>query len=192
MDYVYTCMFIALTGTLGAGKDTVAQYLVTQGWQHISLSDALRGYVAEKGLPSTREELTRAGNYLRFAYGAGVLAERALKLVDQDHVVFSSIRHAREAAVLVEHGALVVAVDADIRIRYDRIVQRARAGEELLSFEQFEHQQQADLSGKGHLLQTGEVMRMAAYTLTNDEGVEQLLNQVDQLLDMLRKQGVLS
>ena len=39
---------IGVTGTLGSGKDTLAAYLVSKGFEHISLSDLIREELKKK------------------------------------------------------------------------------------------------------------------------------------------------
>ena len=50
-------MIIGLTGSYGAGKDTVADYLKAKGFGYHSLSDILRGELVRSGQSITRESL---------------------------------------------------------------------------------------------------------------------------------------
>ena len=43
-------MIIGVVGTIGSGKDTVAEYLNQKGFQSISLSDILRGIMKQENL----------------------------------------------------------------------------------------------------------------------------------------------
>jgi len=58
-------MIIGITGSLAAGKDTVAQILEENGFRHISLSQILRDLVIKKGGDLSTASLTEEGNLLR-------------------------------------------------------------------------------------------------------------------------------
>ena len=131
-------MIIGLTGKFAAGKGTVADYLVARGFHYHSLSDVLREELAARGVPESREALMAVGNELRREGGPGVLAERiGARLVDgADHIV-DSIRNPAEVAHLrALPGFHLVGVDADPRVRFERLVARGRVGDPT-SFEAF-------------------------------------------------------
>ena len=69
-------MIIGLTGTNGAGKTAVADYLESLGFGRHSLSDEIRRELAERGLPATRENLIQQGNAIRAGEGRSALADR--------------------------------------------------------------------------------------------------------------------
>lgn len=139
-------MIVGLTGRNGSGKGTVAQWFVDRGFGFSSLSDAIRADLRERGLETSRDNLTAAGRRLRREGGPGVLAERTLRSIapDADHVV-DSIRNPVEVQVLRRRpGFLLIEVVADEKIRYQRMVARNRSGD-AHSFEEFRRQEQAEL-----------------------------------------------
>jgi dephospho-CoA kinase len=140
-------MIIGLTGRNAAGKGTVADWLVAQGFHYTSLSDAIRAWLRQQGLEPTRDQLTWAGRTLRAEGGPGVLAARTLAaLPDGRDVVVDSIRNPAEVAVLrARPDFLLVEVFADEHVRYERLRARARAGD-AQSFEEFVRQEQAELT----------------------------------------------
>lgn len=72
---------LALTGPFGAGLTTAAQRMQTNsGYQHISLSDALRReWLSRYNDPSpARSDLQRLGDELRQADGPGALTRELL------------------------------------------------------------------------------------------------------------------
>lgn len=131
-------MIIGLTGKFAAGKGTVAEYLGRIGFAYHSLSDVIREELAARGVTESREHLTAVGNELRRAEGPAALARRiAGRLGDgRDHIV-DSIRNPAEVEVLREvPGFFMVGVDADPRVRFERLVKRGRQGDPT-TFEQF-------------------------------------------------------
>lgn len=136
-------MIIGLSGTFASGKDTLSHHLVqTYNFMHISTGDMVRA-VAEAEYGNTeRPTLVKTANELRAKRGPGVLAELAVERFEEERgsytgVVISGIRSLGEANVIQAKGGVIVFVDAPIEVRYQRIKDRHRANEELLSFEEF-------------------------------------------------------
>ena len=131
-------MIIGLTGKFAAGKGTVAEYLGRRGFAYHSLSDVIREELRARGIAESRENLTAVGNELRRAEGPAALAGRiAGRLRDGRSHIVDSIRNPAEVEVLREvPGFFMVGVDADPRVRFERLVRRARQGDPE-TFEQF-------------------------------------------------------
>ena len=86
-------MIIGLVGRNAAGKGTVANYLKEKGFYYFSLSDVLRQEAEKRGLEENRENLIAIGNELREKFGAQVLAEKAVEILEKDrNYVIDSIR----------------------------------------------------------------------------------------------------
>lgn len=66
---------MGLVGTLGAGKSTAVEYLISKGFEYIKLSDIIREKSNRKNLD--RANLQDIGNALRRKYGSGNLAKEA-------------------------------------------------------------------------------------------------------------------
>jgi len=132
-------MILGVTGYFCAGKDTLAQFLEKRGFVHISLSDIIRAEIRSRGQRVTLKRLTDVGNELRRRYGAGVLAVRALRRMNQyTRYVVTSIRHPAEIETLrLRRDFVLVFVDAPQRVRWERSLARARKGDELPTFEEF-------------------------------------------------------
>jgi len=181
-------MIIGLTGTYGAGKDTVAEYLEKKGhFFHYSLSDELRRELEKRGIPPLRENLIRVGTELRRAEGNSVLAKRVLAgCKPGKNYVITSIRHPQEIEELRKQaGFFMVNVDAPVAVRFERIRKRNRRGdpetqEKLLEMEKMESQ----TSGSGQ--QLGECRKLADFTLLNGaDSLESLYVRIDNMLVQL-------
>jgi len=181
-------MIIGLTGTYGAGKDTVAAYLEkSRGFTHYSLSDVLRLELEKMGLQPTRENLIRTGTELRQNEGSSVLAKRILTNFKKgNNYIVTSVRHPAEISELKKHeGFFMVNVDAPAEIRFERLTKRARSGdpetlEKLLEMEKLESQ----TSGPGQ--QLGECRKLADYTLLNDvPNLQTLHRRIEEMLSIL-------
>ncbi len=175
-------MIVGLTGRNASGKGTVAAWLVAQGYHYTSLSDAIRSWLAEKGIEPTRDNLTAAGRQLRSEGGPGVLAERTLRTLPTDRpCVVDSIRNPAEVQVLRSApGFRLIEVAADERVRYERLRSRARAGD-AQSFEEFQRQEAAELtstSAAGQQLVA--TAALADETLRNDGSEAELVALLSQ------------
>ena len=141
-----------LTGTHGAGKGMLVSFLKQCGFAHFSArDDVLWPEVRRRGLPdNTRDSLSIVANKLREENGAEYVAFRLYELArstGRDAVIESiytlgEISRIREAA---EGRFILIAIDADIRIRYDRITKNRRGETDMISYEKFFEQQSREL-----------------------------------------------
>ncbi len=140
-------MIIGLTGRNASGKGTVADWLVAQGFFYTSLSDAIRTWLTEQGLETSRDNLIYGGRTLRSQGGPGVLAVRTLQSLPAGRdVVVDSIRTPAEVEALrTRPDFVLLEVFADERLRYDRLKARGRAGD-AKDFDEFVRHEQAELT----------------------------------------------
>ena len=131
---------IGITGTIGAGKGTIVDYLVKEkGYVHYSVRAFLAEEVQRRGLEVNRDTLTEVGNDLRAkhspSYIATQLYERAF--ATGKNAVIESIRALGEVNALRSKGNFYLfAVDADQKTRYQRITER-KSETDSVSFETF-------------------------------------------------------
>ena len=120
-------IIIGLTGRIGAGKSIVSGWLRQKGFAYYRLSDIVREEAGKKGIPIVRQVLQDIGDDLRKKNGDGILAERILEKISGDKVVIDSIRNPGEVEVLKRNPEFkLVAVDADPKIRFERVKERSR------------------------------------------------------------------
>lgn len=146
---------IGLGGTNGSGKDFVGELLAREhNFMFISVTDLLRAEATLRREPVEREVLRTISAEWRRESGLGVLVEKAyeeyLKVADKyDGVVMASMRNPGEADTIHKLGGVMVWLDADSRIRYDRIqtnaVARNRAEEDNKTYEQFLAEEEAEM-----------------------------------------------
>ncbi len=177
-------MIIGLTGTNGAGKTEVADYLRSRGFEYHSLSDEIRAEIRNRGQEITREVLIAVGNELRSRYGPGVLAERVLRRLDRNHnYVVDSIRNPSEVEALRSRGDFqLLSVDADVRLRFKRTRERGRE-RAAQTLEQFTAEEARELDSRDpanqQLIAT---RRLADITIQNDGSIQELRMQLDRIL----------
>ncbi len=177
-------MIVGLTGKFAAGKGTVAAYLGRLGFSYHSLSDVIREELAARGIAESRQALTELGNALRRADGPAALAMRiGDRLRDGgDHIV-DSIRNPAEVEVLRKiPGFFMIGVDADARVRFERLLLRGRQGDptSFAEFEAFEERETRSTDpSTQQLLAT---WALIDETVHNDGSVEELEAAVSAIL----------
>jgi hypothetical protein len=94
-----------------------------------------------------RPTLVKVSNQMRAERGAGVLVDLCVehykKSGNKVGLVASSIRTKGEVDEIKKQGGLLIFVDADPKIRYERLKSRGRA-DDFISYKQFLDQQQAE------------------------------------------------
>ena len=94
-------MLLAVTGRNAAGKTTIVEWFVSQGWNGCSCSDAIRHWLRENNQEINRENLTQGGRTLRSQGGPGILAELLLERISpKQPTIIDSIRTPDEVHAL--------------------------------------------------------------------------------------------
>lgn len=177
-------MIIGLTGTNGAGKGTVAEILREKGFEYTSLSDELRIELKKKGKEAVLDNLIAIGNELRKKEGPGTLSKRVLKRIGdkEGNFIVDSIRNPAEIEELKKNKRFIlIAVDAPIELRYERIKARKRASD-FVSFEKFREQEEVQLKGGKTGQQLLNCINLADHRIINDGTKEELKKKVDDIL----------
>jgi dephospho-CoA kinase len=179
-------MLIGITGTDGAGKGTVVEYLVKQrGYIHFSSRGLITRELHKRGLPTDRPHLRQMANELRATHGDDYLVRAALsevREVAKAHMIVESIRTVAEAETLKRAGGILLAVDADVSIRYNRIVGRGSSSDHV-SFDEFVRHEALEMNDPDpHGMQKATVMAMADYVIMNNGSIEVLGELVEKAL----------
>lgn len=185
---------IGLSGTNGSGKDTVGMLIAEKyNYLFISVSDLLREEVRRRGLEVARENLRSVSTEWRREGGLGVLVDKAVeyyKATEGDYrgLVMASLRNLGEIDRLHALGGLSVWVDADPRIRYERIHKsnRGRAGEDNKTYEEFLREEEAEMHPPDpddpSLLNGAGVKALADVTIVNESDLRALAAQLPKIL----------
>lgn len=173
---------IGLAGTNGSGKDTVGNILATyHGYLFVSVTELLRKEARRRELSVDRESLRSISIEWRRGLGLGVLVDKAIAEYEKNAdrysgVVIASIRNHGEADRVHEFGGTMVWLDADPRVRYDRIQKnlaaRNRTEEDNKTFEQFLAEEATEMhrpkGGDAATLDSAEVKKRCDIIITNN------------------------
>jgi len=183
-------MIIGITGSDGGGKGTVVDYLVTKGFTHYSSREFIVAEIERQGLPVDRNQMRLTANELRAEHGNEFVVKQAYEKAQRegkDMVVIESIRALAEAKYLKDQGGILLSIDADPVVRYER-VQARRSDTDKVTYEEFlahEELEKNDPDPNG--MQKTKVMVLADYTITNDGSLEELQAKVDEFLEQIVK-----
>lgn len=176
---------IGITGTNASGKDTAAEFFQQLGFKPFSLSDILREEAEKRGLAKNRDNLQNIGNELREKSGFGYLAKETLKKIKGNAIV-TSIRHPEEVKILKqEQNFFLIAVDAPIKLRYERAQKRAGA-QDAIDFETFRKQEEKEFKQSGAAQQIDKCMQMADYKIENNRTKEEFYQKLENLFKSIR------
>ena len=172
---------IGLTGTNGAGKGEVAAFFQKKGYAYFSLSDLIREELRKKGKELSRDNLIQMGNKLREKFGADVLARRIMEKV-KGKAVIDSIRNPHEVSFLRKQpGFILLAIDAPVELRYERIRRRGRQ-ESATTLQEFIAKEAEEMTHieKGQQLKA--CMSLADFKILNDGSLDSLHNKLEKFL----------
>lgn len=178
-------MIIGITGTNGGGKGTVVDHVVTKGFAHYSVRSFLTEELTRQGRGHDRSELRLLANELRAtkdpAYIIRTLYEKAVQ-DGVENAVIESVRNVGEAEFLKSKGAKLLAVDADQKLRYER-VQKRRSTTDQVDFPTFVHHEEREMRPEGpHDMDVRGVIAMADFTIQNNGTLEELHKKADAFL----------
>jgi dephospho-CoA kinase len=136
-------MIVGLTGSFGAGKGWVADYLATEkNFSHFSARTFIIAEIIKRGLEVDRNSMAEVANDLRKNHGPTYIFEQLVAMADEHggDCVIESIRAVAEARYLKEEGGVVLGIDADPKLRYERIVKRGSETDNV-TFEEWSQQE---------------------------------------------------
>lgn len=179
-------MLLGITGTDGAGKGAVADYLVKEkGFVHCSARAIWEDEFAKRGMESNRANMRLVANELRSKHGNDFLITYYLKKIEKEQIknaVIESIRTTAEVDTLHKNGGVLIAVDADQYLRYDRIQERKSSSDQI-SFEEFvAHEKLESDDPDPNGMQKAKVMEMADHTILNEGTLEELHQKIEAVL----------
>lgn len=187
---------IGISGTNGAGKDTVGLKLQEEhGYLFVSVTDVLRAELKRQGFPADREHLRELSASWRRQFGYGVLIDRAMDVYyskprdKYKGVVIASLRNPHEVDRIHELGGEVWWLDADPLLRFERIkanaAVRARPEEDEKTYKEFLAEERAEMfpTGDEATLNMSGVKAKADVFVDGGLPLAQVSQDVDRLIN---------
>lgn len=179
-------MLIGITGTDGAGKGVVVSYLIQyKGFVHYSARAILEDEIKRRGIKGDRANMRLIANELRAKHGNNFVVKYYLERMAKEqpeNAVIESIRTIAEVETLKANGGILLAIDADRFLRYERIIGR-RSSSDKVTFDEFVAHEELEMNDPDpNGMQKAEVMRMADYTIMNNKTFDALKVQIEEFL----------
>lgn len=181
-------MLIGITGTNGSGKGAVVEYLVgKKGFSQYSARTIILQEMSNRHLPITRAHMRDVANDLRKEHGTAYIIEQLYELAkNDDKAVVESIRTIGEAEFIKEKQGILLAVDADRKIRYERVANMEGYEMAHMSFDDFCMIEDREMASSDPWdMNVFGVMQISDAHILNNGSVEELHAQVDAALAKL-------
>jgi len=185
-------MIIGITGTLASGKGVVSEILMKRGFKHYSVRDYLIKEIIKRGMSVNRDSMVSVANDLRSKFSPSYIMEELFTEAQRvgGDCIIESIRVVGEAEALRQKGEFIlIAVDANIKIRYDRIVCR-QSETDRISYNEFVRNENREMASSEPAKQSiAKVMEMADFKIINNGEIEAVERDVEQILEIVKKKG---
>lgn len=132
-------MIIGITGTNAAGKGIIVDFLKERRFKHFSVREYLTEQLTNQNLSINREHMQTLANRLREQYGpAYIITQLYEKARAYQNAIIESVRCPGEITALRKNPEfLLLGVEADQKIRFERAVSRNSSTDIGLTFEKF-------------------------------------------------------
>ncbi|MBO4402652.1 MAG: AAA family ATPase [Bacteroidales bacterium] len=185
-------IIIGITGTIGAGKGTIVDYLMQKcGFRHYSVRQYLLDVIQKAGLEPNRDSMTMVGNALRAAHCPSFITDELYlqALQSGKDSIIESVRTEGEVLALRQKPHFYLfAVDADPKIRYERVVLR-NSETDHIDYETFiSNEQREFISTDPNRQNLSKCIQMADFLFQNNGDRDALYAQVDAVMAQIRKE----
>jgi dephospho-CoA kinase len=178
-------MIIGISGTDGAGKGVVVDYLVEKhGFVHCSARELITTEINRLGRTVNRANMRITANELRAQFGNDYVVTQYLEQYGDSEadLIIESIRTMAEAETLKQEGGILLVVDAEQSLRYQRIMERKSESDQI-TFEEFCSQEAIEMNDPDpNGMQKARVMESADFTIQNNGSLEELYTHIEHFM----------
>ncbi|MDP3917609.1 MAG: AAA family ATPase [Candidatus Woesebacteria bacterium] len=176
-------IIIGITGTLGAGKGTVVDYLVDKkGFYHYSVSGYLKEELQKQNREIDRTNMQDIANEIREKFGPDYITQKLFSIAESENhdAIIESIRNPKEADFIKSHGGKLFAVTALQKTRFERIKSRS-SEKDSVSFKEFQKQEEREMQSTQSFAQNlSKCIEMADFIVNNDGSLKNLYEQIEK------------
>jgi dephospho-CoA kinase len=176
-------LIIGIVGPIASGKGTIKEYLISKyGAKDCRFSTILRDVLKRLSLEINRDNLINLSTSLRQTFGQDLLAKVIMedaKNISANIVVVDGVRRMEDIQYLKKlDGFILLGIDADPKIRYQRLVSRnENVGDDKKTYEEFlaDHLRETEITIQ-------EVMKNAKTILNNNGTMTELESKIDKFI----------
>lgn len=178
-------MIIGITGSFGAGKGTVVEYLKREkGFTHYSASGFIVEEIERRGLPINRDSMIVVANELRASHGPSYIIDSLYTRAEEfgGDVIIESLRAVAEVQRIKELGGIVLGIDALPEVRFAHSRARNSVKDDV-TFEKWLSQEKAESNQNDPTKQNiFGALKESDYIISNNGTMTALYNEVETFL----------
>ena len=184
-------IIIGITGTLGAGKGTIVDYLINKKeFVHYSVRGYLIKEIIKLGMEVNRDAMVTVANDLRKRHNPAFIVEELYKEAFEkgQNAIIESIRTPGEIDLLrTKSNFYLLAVDADAHSRYQRIFLR-QSETDNISFDTFVANEKREMNNLDPAKQNlSECITRADFVINNSGTVNELYIQIENIFNKIKR-----
>ncbi|MBI4018768.1 MAG: AAA family ATPase [Candidatus Aenigmarchaeota archaeon] len=171
---------IGIIGRIGAGKDTVAEYIARKyGYAVVAFRDAVKEVTEKEGLELTRANMQAVSKKYRDRYGGDYFTNIIMKKVAESgpKIIIKEMRTEGDVLPLKNmfRKMKIILIEADAEKRFERMFARGRAGDPQ-TLEEFEGQEKREEE-----LGYTQALQYDDFKINNNGTLGELYEKVDKL-----------
>ncbi|PJC56364.1 hypothetical protein CO026_00695 [Candidatus Kaiserbacteria bacterium CG_4_9_14_0_2_um_filter_41_32] len=178
-------MIIGIAGSFGAGKGAVVDFLTkTKNFQHFSASGFITEEIERRRIDVNRDNMIVVANKLRNSFGPSHIIDSLYNRAKEKggDVVIESLRAVAEVRRIKELGGVVLGIDAEPEIRFQRAMLR-KSVKDNVSYEKWLAQEkmesnQDDLSKQNIF----GALEESDHIITNNGTIKELHTKINEFL----------
>ncbi len=171
-------MLILIAGFRCAGKGTLIEY-VSKKFPVVVMGDVVREYMKENGI---NEDIREFSDKMRKKYGRDIFAKMTWeKIKNKEGIIFvDGLRSIYEVNFFKKKiPAILLFIDADKKIRFERMLKRNRKGDPK-TYEEFLKADNIENSWG-----LGQLKKFADFVIENNNTKKEFYNKIDEFLNNL-------
>ena len=172
---------IAITGLIGSGKDSVAEYIIEKhGYQQIDFGNIAREFTKKTGREVTRKNIQKTRKELNVTHGKDIFSKEVINIIKKNNwqkIIITGFRHLEDLELIKEefgNNLIFLSIKTDEKIRFERLKKRS-SPRDPSTLKEFQEQER----NEEEIFDIKELMMMVNFIIDNSGTKEELHNKID-------------